>query len=42
MSNIGREYCDNDTYYQPDFENCIKNGIGLYRQFIKENGKIIK
>ena len=31
MSNIGREYSDNDTYYQGDFENCIKQGIGLYR-----------
>ena len=31
LNGIGREYSESDTYYQGDFENCAKHGIGIYR-----------
>ena len=31
LTGIGREYSDKDTYYQGEYVNCGKNGIGLYR-----------
>ena len=31
LNDVGIEYSEDDTYYQGDINNCIKEGIGLFR-----------